>query len=93
MKPIKITYENIPTLDAALAKVNGNATAHTATGTDVYLLECWADNKLLDLLGNKKDMPCAMAGFAVGLLCRTPTSSAARSPASQSIVSPKIGGW
>ena len=34
MKPIKITYENIPALDAALAKVNGNATAHTATGND-----------------------------------------------------------
>ena len=66
MKPIKITYENIPALDAALAKVNGNATAHTATGTDVYLLESWADNKLLDLLGNKKDMPCAVARFRSG---------------------------
>ena len=66
MKPIKITYANIPALDAALAKVNGNATAHTATGTDVYMLESWADNKLLDLLGNKKDMPCAMAKFCSG---------------------------
>lgn len=66
MKPIKITYENIPALDAALAKVNGNATAHTATGTDVYMLESWADNKLLDLVGNKKDMPCAMARFRSG---------------------------
>ena len=66
MKPIKITYENIPALDAALAKVNGNATAHTATGTDVYLLECWADNQVKDLVGNKKDMPGAMARFRSG---------------------------
>lgn len=66
MEPIKITYANIPALDAALAKVNGNATAHTATGNDIYLLECWADNQLKDLLGNKKHMPCAMARYRSG---------------------------
>ena len=66
MKPIKITYANIPALDAALAKVNGNATAHTATGNDIYLLESWADNQLKDLLGNKKHMPCAMARYRSG---------------------------
>ena len=66
MKPIKITNENIQALDVALRQVNGNATAHIVTVSDILLFSMWADNKLLDLLGNKKDMPCAMARFRSG---------------------------
>ncbi len=66
MNPIKITYANIPALDAALANVNGNATAHTTVGIDIYHFVSWADNKLINLLGNKKDMAKAMAKFRSG---------------------------
>jgi len=66
MKPIRITPENIQALDVALRQVNGNAKAHTVTVSDILLFSVWADNQVKDLLGNKKDMPCAMARFRSG---------------------------
>jgi hypothetical protein len=66
MKPIKITPENIQALDVALRQVNGNATAHTVTVSDILLFSVWADNQVKDLVGNKKDMPGAMARFRSG---------------------------
>jgi len=66
MKPIRITPENIQALDVALRQVNGNATAHTVTVSDILLFSVWADNQVKDLVGNKKDMPGAMARFRSG---------------------------
>ena len=66
MKPIKITPENIQAMDVALRQVNGNATAHTVTVSDILLFSVWADNQVKDLVGNKKDMPGAMARFRSG---------------------------
>ena len=66
MKPIKITSENIQALDFAISQVNGNAKAHTITVSDILLFSVWADNQLKDLLGNKKDMPGAMARYRSG---------------------------
>jgi len=66
MKPIRITPENIQALDVALRQVNGNATAHTVTVSDILLFSVWADNQVEDLVGNKKDMPGAMARFRSG---------------------------
>ena len=66
MKPIRITPENIQAMDVALRQVNGNATAHTVTVSDILLFSVWADNQVKDLVGNKKDMPCAMARFRSG---------------------------
>jgi len=66
MKPIRITPENIQALDVALRQVNGNAKAHTVTVSDILLFSVWADNQVKDLVGNKKDMPGAMARFRSG---------------------------
>jgi len=66
MKPIRITPENIQAMDVALRQVNGNATAHTVTVSDILLFSVWADNQVKDLVGNKKDMPGAMARFRSG---------------------------
>jgi len=66
MKPIKITPENIKALDFAISQVNGNAKAHIVTVSDIFQVSVWAEVYVKYLLGNKKDMPCAMARYRSG---------------------------
>jgi hypothetical protein len=55
MKPIKITEKNSAAIVAALAAVNGKATAHAwTTFGDIDYLARVAEVKLLDLVGSQK---------------------------------------
>jgi len=66
MKHIKITPENIKALDFAISQVNGTAKAHIVTVSDIFQVSVWAEVYVRYLLGNKKDMPCAMARYRSG---------------------------
>lgn len=66
MKPIKITLDNRPAIDAALHIVNGAATAHTATADSILKLAILAEFKIISLLGHKKNAPGALANSSSG---------------------------
>jgi hypothetical protein len=55
MKPIRITEKNKVAIVAALAAVNGKATAHAwTTYADIEYLSMVAEKQVIDLLGSQK---------------------------------------
>lgn len=60
MKAIKITTENLNAIKATLDEINGRATAHVYSASEIIELAQGAESRVYGLLGRKDDMKGAV---------------------------------